>query len=119
MNERVSELVAACDTPASLREFADALDKDRGHGKSYVTLVMREAATEIERLRAALTAIAEHPVVSESDIPGDNCDWHCTVTMTATAKDALEWPVADGNPRSRWSSRREGTPAESRRRGDG
>jgi hypothetical protein len=44
--------------PVSLREFADALDKDRGHGKSYVTLVMREAATEIERLRGYVGAIA-------------------------------------------------------------
>lgn len=38
--------------PRDLREFADALDKDRGHRKSFATLLMREGADEIERLRA-------------------------------------------------------------------
>ena len=48
------ELRKACESlPSSLREFADALDADRRHGKSYVTLLMREAAVEIERLRDA------------------------------------------------------------------
>jgi len=43
---------------------------------------------EITRLRAVLTEIAGHSVVSEST-PDDNCDWHCTATMVARALDAL------------------------------
>jgi hypothetical protein len=45
---------------AELREFAAALDNDRGHDKSRVTRLMREAADEIERLQAALAEIATY-----------------------------------------------------------
>jgi hypothetical protein len=47
-------MIIDIDTPTSLREFADALDKDRGHSKSYVTIIMREAANEIEKMRELL-----------------------------------------------------------------
>lgn len=43
----------------ALREYADALDQDRGHSKSMVTTIMRDAADEIERLRTALEQIRE------------------------------------------------------------
>lgn len=45
--------------PAALREYADALDKDRGHSKSAVTRLMREAAEEIEDLQSALSLVDE------------------------------------------------------------
>jgi hypothetical protein len=59
--------------------------------------------TDVERLRSlilntasalakavgALERIAEHPIVSESEIAADLCDWHCSVTMAAEAKDGL------------------------------
>lgn len=47
------------DTTESLREFADALDKDRGHSKSYVTLVMREAADELVAAEAQVRLLTE------------------------------------------------------------
>lgn len=54
---------------------------------------------EIARLRRALEAIAEHPVVLERD----PCDWHCTSTLVAIAKDTLNgadlYGVAAGGPR--------------------
>lgn len=38
----------------ALREYADAVDKDRGHSKSMLTTIMRDAANEIERLRGTI-----------------------------------------------------------------
>lgn len=40
-----SESLCAC-----LREYAEALDKDRGHDKSAVTRLMREAAERLQRI---------------------------------------------------------------------
>ena len=60
---------------------------DRGEGGGMAEDVLALIA-EVVRLRAVLTEIAGHPVVSEST-PNDNCDWHCTATMVARAKDAL------------------------------
>lgn len=42
------------DAARDLREYADALDKDRGHSKSRVTTLMRAAADELDRLRNEL-----------------------------------------------------------------
>jgi hypothetical protein len=38
--------------PKLLRELADAIDEDRGHGKSLLTLTMRQAADDLEALLA-------------------------------------------------------------------
>jgi hypothetical protein len=38
--------------PKLLRELADAVDEDRGHGKSLLTLTMRQAADDLEALLA-------------------------------------------------------------------
>jgi predicted RNase H-like nuclease len=46
-------------------------------------------AAELERVTAALQDIADHCVVSEGEFPDDNCDWHCTAEIVATAKAAL------------------------------
>lgn len=40
-----------------LREYAEALDRDRGHTKSRVTNLMREAADTIELLWAAICLV--------------------------------------------------------------
>lgn len=42
-----------------------------------------------DAMQAALEEIAEHVVVGDDEFPDDNCDWHCTLTMQARAKDAL------------------------------
>ena len=38
---------------ATMRELADAIDKDRGHAKSLVTRLLRRAADELDRARRA------------------------------------------------------------------
>jgi hypothetical protein len=42
-----------------------------------------------DAMEAALDEIAAHPVISESAVADDNCDWHCSAEMVARAKDAL------------------------------
>lgn len=50
---------------ATLREYADALDRDRGHDKSAVTALMREAADRVDP--AKLAAPAEGTVEQKID----------------------------------------------------
>lgn len=53
----------------------------------------RQRADRAESLLArkdeALREIAGHTIVSETTVPDDLCDWHCTVTLVGIAKDAL------------------------------
>ena len=39
-------------------------------------------------LSETLERLADHPILNRGD-PTDDCDWHCTVTLVAEAKDAL------------------------------
>ncbi len=41
-------------TADSLRELADAVDKDWGHAKSLLTMTMRRAASELEHAEMSL-----------------------------------------------------------------
>jgi hypothetical protein len=76
-------------TEAAIRERAQ-------ESHAYALMVLGDMfnalhlqAAELERVTAALRDIADHCVVSEGEFPDDNCDWHCTAEIVATAKAAL------------------------------
>lgn len=71
-----------------LREFADALDQDRGHGKSYVTILMREAADELDRLLALLKEHDERPGLKPLDTAG--VLWVAAIDRVPIAE-RIEW----------------------------
>lgn len=68
-----------------VRDIAESIvDTTTIEGKTLLRVAERLVAHAV-----ALRQIADHPVISEGAFPSDNCDWHCTVTITALAKDAL------------------------------
>jgi hypothetical protein len=76
MNSSRLPLVKESTLPELLREYATAIDKDRGHDKSAVTWHMRDAAQEIERLRVALRKVE---IKASVNVAGSTFDQIATI----------------------------------------
>jgi len=100
----------------SLREFAEALDKDRGHGKSFVTLLMRDAAArldaagkEMDRLDAEVAGLLHDLGAAEARLDDAKKGWtaaenartRAEARLDAVTRELAKWQrVADGIERA-------------------
>jgi hypothetical protein len=80
-DELVPAVRTALDSPMLMIQRPDLREKAL---EAVAALV-----AERDRYETALRDIEAHIVVSESEFPDENCNWHCTAEIVAKANTAL------------------------------